>query len=211
VFLLSGVEEDLTITNSPFLAEDFQQQSKESELYSFELNRTNFGWDVVKTFAGFKFIRFDDSYRILSTDSSFPPNNSFTSLDAVNSLFGAHLGGELFYDIGYRWSGSVKGSWGVYANFNDFDSTNGLGDGPLFSNESNQATISTAAELNFSAHYQIRTDLRFQIGYNLIFVGNVATVADNLVQQVPTLNAIDVTDSDDVLFHGLSLGLEFYR
>ena len=211
VFLLSGVEEDLTITNSPFLAEDFQQQSKESELYSFELNRTNIGWDVVKTFAGFKFIRFDDSYRILSTDASFPPNNSFTSLDAVNSLFGAHLGGELFYDIGYRWSGSVKGSWGVYANFNDFDSTNGLGDGPLFSNESNQATISTAAELNFSAHYQIRTDLRFQIGYNLIFVGNVATVADNLVQQVPTLNAIDVTDSDDVLFHGLSLGLEFYR
>ena len=211
VFLLSGVEEDLTITNSPFLAEDFQQQSKESELYSFELNRTNFGWDVVKTFAGFKFIRFDDSYRILSTDASFPPNNSFTSLDAVNNLFGAHLGGELFYDIGYRWSGSVKGSWGVYANFNDFDSTNGLGDGPLFSNESNQATISTAAELNFSAHYQIRTDLRFQIGYNVIFVGNVATVADNLVQQVPTLNAIDVTDSDDVLFHGLSLGLEFYR
>ncbi len=210
VFLLSDVEEELTIANSPFLSEDFQQQSKQSELYSVEFNRTNFGWDVVKTFAGLKFIRFDDSYRILST-GTLPEDNSFSSLDAVNNLFGAHLGGELFYDIGFRWSGSVKGSWGVYANFNDFDSTNGLGDGPLLSRESNQATISTAAELNFLAHYQIRTDLRFQIGYNLIFVGNVASVADNLIQQVPTLNGFDVTDSDDVLFHGLSFGLEFYR
>ena len=99
----------------------------------------------------------------------------------------------------------------MYANFNDFDSTNGVANGPLLSNESTQGTVSTAAELNFLAHYQIRTDMRFQIGYNLIFVGNVASVADNLVQQVPTLNAVEVTDSDDVLFHGLSFGLEFYR
>ena len=86
-----------------------------------------------------------------------------------------------------------------------------MADGPLLSTESTQGTVSTAAELNFLAHYQIRTDMRFQIGYNLIFVGNVASVADNLVQQVPTLNAVEVTDSDDVFFHGLSFGLEFYR
>ena len=212
LFLLSGVEEDSTIANSPFLTEDFQQQNKESKLYSIEYNRVNFGWDVIKTFAGLKFIRFDDSYRIVSTDSTFPANNSFSALDSVNNLFGAHIGGELFYDIGFRWSGSVKGAWCVYANFSDFDSTNGQGTtGSLFSNESNQGTISTAAELNFLAHYQIQTDIRFQIGYNLIFIGNVATVADNLVQQVPTLNGFDVTDSDDALFHGLSFGLEFYR
>ena len=210
VFLLSEVSEDSTIANSPFLAEDSQQQSKESKLYSIEYNRVNYGWDVVKTFAGFKFLRFDDSYRILSTDE-IDANNSFASLDAVNNLFGAHLGAELFYDIGYRWSGSIKGSWGLYANFNDFDSSNGLSTGPLFTNESTQGTISTAAELSVLAHYQIQTDIRFQVGYNLIFLGNVATVADNLVQQVPSLNGIAVTDSDDALFHGLSFGLEFYR
>jgi len=139
----------------------------------------------------------------------FPGNNSSSSLDSVNNLFGAHIGGELFYDIGYRWSGSVKGSWGVYANFNDFDSTVAAATGSPLTTESNQGTISTAVDLSFLAHYQIRTDMRFQIGYNLIFVGNVASVADNLVQQVPTLNSIDVSDSDDVFFHGLSLGLEF--
>ena len=145
--------------NSPFLVEDVQSQNKESDLYSVEFNRTNFGWDVVKTFVGLKFIRFVDSYRILSTDA-IAANNSFASLDAVNNLFGAHLGGELFYDLGFRWSGSVKGSWGLYANFSDFDSTNGLATGPLLSTESNQFSISTAAELNFLAHYQIRTDMR---------------------------------------------------
>ena len=210
VFLLSGVDEDLTLVNSPFLVEDVQSQSKESDLYSVEFNRTSFGWDVVKTFVGLKFIRFDDSYRILSTDA-IAANNSFTSLDSVNNLFGGHLGGELFYDLGFRWSGSVKGSWGLYANLSDFDSTNGLATGPLLTSESNQFSISSAAELSFLAHYQIRTDMRFQVGYNLIFVGNVASVADNLVQQVPTLNGVEVTDSDDVFFHGLSFGFEFYR
>lgn len=210
VFLLGEVEQDSRIENSPFLVEDFQEQSKASKLYSIEYNRVNFGWDVVKTFAGLKFIRFDDSYRILSTDVD-PANNRFASLDSVNNLFGAHLGGELFYDIGFRWSGSVKGSWGVYANFSDFDSTIGRSTGTPFSRENTQGTISTAAELNFLAHYQIQTDIRFQVGYNLIFVGNVATVSDNLAQQIPSLNGLEVTDSDDVLFHGFSFGLEFYR
>ena len=213
IFALTGIEEDSSITNSPAFGvfEDTQNQSKESDLYSVEFNQVNYGWDVVKTFAGLKFIRFDDSYRIDRSSTTIPNADNFTSLDATNNLFGAHLGGELFYDIGYRWSGSIKGKYGVFVNIYDFDSANRVTEsGPVFENESSDVTIATSAELSFLAHYQIRTDMRFQVGYNLIFVGNVAGVAEN-VEIGPTLNGPDVSDGDDVFFHGLSFGLEFYR
>ena len=217
ILALTDIDEEASITSSPEFGvfEDTQDQSKESDLYSVEYNRVSYGWDVVKTFVGVRYIRFDDSYQLdqVSSTSAF---DNFTSLDATNNLFGAHVGGELFYDIGYRWSGSIRGKYGVFLNIYDFDSTNGpspngpFSDSPTFSNESNDVTVATAAELNFLAHYQIRTNLRFQAGYNLIFVGNVAGVAEN-VGIGPSLNGPDVSDGDDVFFHGLSFGLEFYR
>ena len=209
-FALTDIDEDSLVTNSPFIAEDFQEQSKESSLYSIEYNRVNWGWDLVKTYVGVKYLRFEDSYQLLAADP-IPANNSFQALDASNNLIGAHVGGELFYDIGYRWSGSIGGKYGIFANFNEFEATNGVANGPLFSSDEDNGTISTIAELNFLAHYQIRTNLRFQVGYNLLFIGNVATVEDNFTQAVPSLNGIEATDSDDVFFHGLSFGLEFYR
>ncbi len=232
IMALADVSEDVTTQNNLFLNVDFQSQNKESDIYSIEYNRVNWGWDLVKTFVGVKFLRFDDSYRISAASAARgpqveqrdvfgniivpaqpgrPADSGFFSMDAVNSLFGAQVGGELFYDIGYRWSTSVAGKWGVFANISDFDTTTIGNTGSPLVSENNESTISTAAELNFLAHYQIRTNLRFKAGYNLLFVGNVATVSDNFTQQTPTLNGFNISDSDDVFFHGFSLGLEFYR
>jgi hypothetical protein len=232
IMVLTDVSQDVTTRDNQFLTADFQSQNKESDIYSIEYNRVNWGWDLVKTFVGFKFIRFDDSYRIASSTSARGPrdeqrdvfgnvivpasgaqsaSSGFFSMDTANSLFGAHLGGELFYDVGYRWSTSVAGKWGAFLNVNDFDTITTGSDGSPFATENDGVTLSTSAELNILAHYQINTMLRFKGGYNLLYVGNVATVSDNFAQRVPTLNGIDTSDSDDVFFHGFSFGLEFYR
>ncbi len=232
IMALADVSEDVTTRNNQFLSVDFQSQNKESDIYSIEYNRVNWGWDLVKTFVGFKFLRFDDSYRIATASGARGPqpeqrdvfdnvivpaqagrsaDSGFFSMDASNSLFGVQVGGELFYDIGYRWSTSVGGKWGAFLNLNDFDTVTIGNSGTPFETENDGSTISTAAELNILAHYQIRTNLRFKGGYNLLYVGNVATVSDNFAQRVPTINGINTGDSDDVFFHGFSLGLEFYR
>jgi len=184
-----------------------QTQTKESDLYSLEFNRVNWGWDLIKTFTGFRVVKFDDSYNV--TSSNLGSTGDFT-LDAANTLFGVQIGGELFYDIGYRWSASAFNKFGLFANFNDFD-TNFNNDGLNFSSENDGVTLASVWELGVLAHYQIRTNLRFRAGYNAMFIGNVATASDNLGQSTAVFVGAETTDSDDVLFHGFNFGLEFYR
>ena len=47
----------------------FQSQRKESDLYAVEINRVNWGWDLVKTFSGFRVLTFQDSYNVRSTSN----------------------------------------------------------------------------------------------------------------------------------------------
>ena len=201
-------------TNDAFFIATQQTQRKESSLYAVEFNRTNWGWDLLKSFTGFRFLQFDDEYFVSSVGSRLgadgqPVTGDFT-LDTSNSLFGAHLGGEVFYDVGYRWSASGFGKFGIFANFNslDFDYNNDDFD---VNSEDDGFTISTVAELGFLAHYQIRTNLRFRAGYNALFVGNVSSVADNLGQTAGLFSGFEGEDSDDAFFHGFNFGLEFYR
>lgn len=248
VSVLPGIEQDISRTDGPgrlnvlrlpsggfsgaesssFFNANFQSQSKETDLYSIEYNRVNWGWDLVKSFIGLRYIRMDDSYSIRSTQNprGFTPANPATgagailarsggsglfSMDATNNLFGPQIGGELFYDIGYRWSASAFGKFGVFVNANEFDTrlvNNGL---VAIDSENTDATIATTAELGFIAHYQLRTNLRFRAAYNMQFIGNVATVSDNLTGQISPLTGFNTTDSDDAFFHGLSIGFEFYR
>ena len=230
-FALPGVEEEISRTDGPgrlsvntvpssfagpappaFFNATEQTQTKESDLYSLELNRVNWGWDLIKTFAGVKFVKFDDSYNVTSsgiTPLGDPTSGDFT-LDASNTLLGAQIGGELFYDVGYRWSASGFGKFGLFANFNDFD-TNFNVDDVNFSSENDDVTLSTVIELGVLAHYQIRTNLRFRAGYNAFFISNVASVSDNIGQSAGLFTGAETTDSDDVFFHGFNFGLEFYR
>ena len=232
VFAVNGIDENVSIADSPLLSVDTQAQEKSSDLYSLEFNKVSYGWDLVKTFVGFRFIRFDDSYRVAASRGDRLPQpaqfdvfgnliqpplpggaaaSGLNTLDAANSLIGLHAGGELFYDIGYRWSASIAGKYGVFANFHDFDTNSFFSSGAPFSDESEDVDISTAAELNIFAHYQVRTNLRFKAGYNLIYVGNVVTVSDNFAPTLPNFGNIDVDDEGEAFFHGASFGIEIYR
>ena len=134
---------------------------------------------------------------------------------ATNNLIGPHIGGELYYDVGYRWSLSGFSKAGIYANFNRFD-TDLVNDGvELINAEDTNFTISTSYEIGLNAKYRLTRQAQFRVGYNLFFIGNLGTVSDNLVNVggiglSPDLGS-ETTDSDDVFFHGLSFGLEVYR
>ena len=254
-FALPGVEQEISrndpLIQTPFLADQgarltvftvpvtgasadaftgatSQTQRKESDLYAVEFNRVNWGWDLIKTFSGFRYISFQDSYNVQSTgtraqvdafgnvitnatgNTQFDEVNGDFTLDASNTLVGFQVGGELFYDVGYRWSASGFGKFGLFANFNDYDTNFTNGDFNV-SSESDNVTVSSAAELGILAHYQIRTNLRFRAGYNAFFIGNVATTADNIGNSSGLFTGAEANDSDDVFFHGFNFGLEFYR
>ncbi len=132
-------------------------------------------------------------------------------MNTHNNLIGPHIGGELFYDVGYRMSWSLVSKAGAYANFNKVD-TRYRNDGVQFLDvEDNNGTFSTSLELNLIGHYQLSQRARFRFGYNALWLGDVASVSDNLSTVLSPTTGADTSDSDDMFFHGVSLGFEIYR
>ena len=206
-----------------------QSQSAETYFHSLEFNRVKWGWDVIKSYVGLRYIYVDDEYTLFSQSASLvdpvtgaiaaPAENGFFQLAATNHLIGPHIGGELYYDIGYRWSLSGVSRLGAYLNINTFD-TNLVNDGTEFINaEDTNTTISFTYEIGVNAKFRLTRQAQFRVGYNILFFDNLATASDNLLNDPafgggipvsPTLGST-TTDEESVLFHGLSLGFEIYR
>ncbi len=186
-----------------------QTEYKETQIHSFEYNRTTWGWDVVKSFVGLRYFYIDDQYMMTSLNN-IGETGTF-EMSTVNNLFGPHAGGELFYDVGYRLSYSLAGKAGVYANLNKVD-TSLFNAGAQFMDVSdNSATVSTSLELNMLAHYQLSRSARLRLGYNFLWVGEVASVSDNFIPVLSPTAGTNSSDDDDMLFHGASFGLEIFR
>lgn len=205
-----------------------QSQAKETFLHSLEFNRVKWGWDVMKSFVGLRYFLVDDSYSMFSQSAAVAPSalnpagipaeQGFFQMDAVNHLIGPHIGGELYYDVGYRWSLSGFSKAGIYANFNQFD-TRLVSNGVTFVDaEDNNATISGSYEAGLMAKYRLTQRAQFRAGYNILWLGEMGTVSDNLASRTtplgisltPSIGA-ETSDSDDMFFHGFSFGFELYR
>jgi hypothetical protein len=187
-------------------------QAKETSLHSLEYNRVRWGWDVLKSFIGARYIYMDDQYQLNSTAPTFGGTETgIYRLDTLNHLLGAHIGAELFYDIGYRFSLSGVSKFGLYANVNKGDVFLQNDDTVILNTESNDAAFSTTYDLSLLAHYQIRQSARLRFGYNAFYLSNVATVSDNFTPFVSPFTGFDSSDEDDAFIHGFSFGLEIYR
>jgi hypothetical protein len=209
------VDDDLSAFNDAFR----HVQSKETDLHSLEINRVRWGWDVLKSFVGWRYIYMADEYELQSTAFRRDAFGSFLSdsesgryrMDTINHLLGAHIGAELFYDIGYRFSLSGMSKYGLYANINKVDNFFENDGTVLLNTENNGANLSSTWEVHLMAHYQIRQTARVRFGYNGMFLGNVATVSDNFTPFVSPFTGFSGSSDDDAFVHGLTLGLEIYR
>ncbi len=186
-----------------------QSQSKSTMFQSLEYNRNDWGWDVIRTFVGLRYIYIQDEYQI--TSQNLAGETGDFELSTRNNLLGGHLGYELFYDVGYRLSWSTIGKFGVYANPNRVKTKlNNAGVQFLDLTDTNTA-FSGTIELGLNGHYKLGKRSRLRFGYNAFWLGEVASTADNIPVTINPTTGSDTSDSDDMFFHGLSLGLEIFR
>ena len=186
-----------------------QTESQSAEFHSLEFNSVTYGWDVIKSFAGFRFLYLEDDYQT-NTTNLFGETGEF-ELQTINNLFGVHVGGEIFYDVGQRLSYSFASKAGVFVNFSQVDTqltNNGI---DFIDGDDDNATFSTSLEFNALAHYQLSQTARFRVGYNVLFIGEVATAQDNFDPLVTPISASQADDGDDIVFHGLNFGFEIFR
>ena len=217
--LFSAAGGIVTTDLSAFFDANQHIQSKETNLHSIEINRVRWGWDVLKSFVGFRYVYLDDEYQLESTAFERDAFGGFLPtteqgryrIETVNHLLGAQIGAELFYDIGYRFSLSGVSKYGLYANINKVDNFLQNDESVLLDTEDNSATISSTWEINLLAHYQIRQTARLRFGYTGLYLSDVATVSDNFSAFVSPFTGFEGSDSDDAFIHGFNFGLEIFR
>lgn len=139
-----------------------------------------------------------------------------------NDLFGFQLGGSLAYESD-KFSITVTGKGGVLGNdaksrsslnFLQQDGTalTEVGTGtnvadPNFFKSNRTQTLPFLIQAGIIGRYNIRPNVSFRTGYNMMYVTSVA-LAPHQLDFVPENGVVAATG--DVFYHGISSGLEFY-
>lgn len=184
-------------------------QTVQTRLHAVEFNRVRWGWDVVQTNVGLRYLWFEDDYK-LESRNIFANTGTF-ALSAVNQLIGPEIGLSLFYDVGRRISFSSFGKLGGYVNFyrTDLDLING--GVHYLSNRHSEVDFSATLDLGVNAHVHIARGVRLRGGYGAMWLWDVTSSADNFPDVLRPTTGFNPDDTDTVFFHGANVGLEFYR
>ncbi len=186
---------------------NFHQQTQDSSLNSIELNKTFWGWDVISFSAGMRYVRFEDDFQFLSNSAG---QAGRYSLNINNQLIGAQVGTELFYDIGARTSLSVRAKLGGFANYHNGGATLVNNGATVLFTSDDDTDFSGLFELGGTAHWEIGDCFRFRAGYEMWVISDLATTQENVTPVVAQTTGTNLRNDEDLLFHGLSLGLEIF-
>ena len=194
---------------SSFRGATFLDQVQKSRLHSLEWNKVWWGWDVAKLYHGARFIHFNDSLRL--TSFNVAQQTGSYSINIQNNLFGYHIGGELFYDVGYRLSFSCRAKAGLFLNANDGQTRFTNAGTPILRNSDEDVDLSAALEFGVTAHYQLLPRLRAITSFDIFHLEDVATIESNYSAIITPTTGRFYNDTGDATFSGFGFGIEWYR
>jgi hypothetical protein len=188
---------------SSFRNAEVHTQEYRSDFHSAELNRKWWGWDVISTTVGIRYMYVGDKYRFDSSSAQNGIGSLKMAMD--NHYIGPQLGLDLYKPIG-RWTTEMRSKAGVFLNYIDFDYSL-VNDGvSQFNVGSEKGQLGFEAEIGFYAQYQLLPRLSIQAGYELWYLYGVATATS---QDRSRIWANDGAYSkDDIFYHGGSIGVE---
>ncbi len=184
------------------------QQTLQTRFHSAEFSRVRFGWDVLKTSVGMRYIWLDDQYDLASRSGA---DLGLFRMKANNNLIGPTVGLELLYDVGRRISYSARAKGGAYLDFTRLDTNLADGANQLIQNRNNQTDLAASLELGANAYLKLTHNVRLRGGYDALWLYNVMSVAENYPVFVTPLTGRNPDDSRRVDLHGVSFGIEFFR
>ena len=192
-----------------FFDADLQQQRWRAEAHSFEVNRRKWAWDAISTLIGLRYFRYDERFT-LNSFRSLPPPEPVTGRyvnDLENHLFGAQLGGDIFFVTSLRTSISVRGKAGVYANAASREVRLLEDDVVLVNNARDKIDLAGLFELGLFGNYQITPSIRLHGGYEVWYASGIATTATQRQIVLNFASGRQLRMKDDLFLHGFSGGV----
>lgn len=178
---------------------------------------TNWEW-----LAGFRWLRFDESFRYATfTTAGGYPASLFYDTRVANNLYGFQVGGRSERYLNCNWGVQFSTKVGIFGNHLDHQQSihDGagtfatIGSGPYagqdYAFDSNKNDFAMLAELNLGLVYQFAENLRASGGYRAIGVSGVGLAPDQIPINFTDVRDINRIDSNgSLILHGLYLGLE---
>lgn len=186
----------------------FQSQTKETMLQGIEINRNDWGWDVMRTFVGLRYLYVQDDYSMVSTNLA--GETGVFQLATQNNMFGPQIGYELFYDVGRRISFSTIGKFGIFANPNVVKTRLNNAGTQFLGLTDNNISLAGLIELGLQGHFKLSERSRFRFGYTGLYLGQVAGVSDNIPVTLNPTTGSNTSDSGQMMFNGVSFGFEVF-
>jgi hypothetical protein len=190
---------------SAFQGANQHAQVFRSRYQSVEAVEKWWGWDVITTSAGIRYIGVDEDYAFRSVDANNDIGLFTISVD--NHLIGPQLGIDLLYPIDrVSFDGTLKG--GLFANIADSDT--------ILSNAGVIQFANSAEDVEFAAMIEWGTYIRFALtprinlraGYEILWIYGLGIAVDQIRNPIHTLTGRSLDGTGDTLYHGGTVGVE---
>jgi hypothetical protein len=193
-----------TVNLSEFNNATFHSQSYRTQLNSAELNRRWYGWDVISTLAGIRYLSVEEDYLFNSIGAG---GTGSLSIETNNQLAGPQIGMELMYPLGdWMTTTSIKGA--LMASDTEA-SINLVNAGAVeIANTDDNLAVASLIELGYYFSYQVTPQVKFRGGYEFWWLWGFANIPGQLTNPITAAAGSKVDDNSDVYYHGVSAGIE---
>ena len=163
-------------------------------------------------------VQYDPTFQALNNCSNLqtliqPINfSNFWSTNTVNNLFGMQIGGQgVLFRIGqFSIEGSLKA--GLYDNFASQNTAASLEKFMYYAGASSNR-LAYSGDGVIQLKYQVTRDLKLKLGYQLLWINQVALAAGQVSKSystsTPSLTVNGVNASSSILFQGGTVGFEY--
>lgn len=181
----------------------------ESEMHNVEINRRQWGWDIISAVWGPRVLYFDDTFEFLSTDAGGGGETGQVFIRTRNIMVGYHGGGELLFPITQRLYIGSKLKAGAFFTYNELRGS--------VINDNAQIVDAADEAINFSLlfeagtflNYRFQPNVNFHVGYEFWYIYGYIHALD-VFNKRRFLSRLESADfNDDVFFQGATAGVEF--
>ena len=169
-----------------------------SEFYSAELNRVMLIDDAARLLVGARYIDFEETFSGAFLDATGTVTPRQTQVE--NQLLGLQIGTDIYYPLARRLTTDIRGRAGAYINFGELSGTAAL--------NQEEEDIAGFFEAGLGLRYLASRRMTMFARGEFWYLPGVATVEGEALETIRTgfLNDLDL--DDDVIFYGVTGGVQ---
>lgn len=193
------------INLSAFNGANLHTQTYTSELQSFEALQKWWGWDVITTSAGIRYMNIDENYFFGSVDAN--GDLGTFNVRTRNRLIGGQLGIDMLFPIGnISFDTSLKG--GLFANFGE-GNTSLVNAGVTQINQTvDDLEFAALIQGGYFVRYAITPRIIARVGYEYLWIYGLGIAPQQVTNPVGVTTGGGFDGQGDTFYHGAAGGVE---